>query len=115
MRLPIGPLTVNELEPLVPLVKVRPVIAPSVRVPLAAETVIESEPLAPRSVTLISLPKAEEKSRAVFTVVVPVDGPLTVGRAFTLSVTAAFDDLPFARFVSVSASPSEPEKLAVGW
>ena len=74
------PLTVNEEEPFVPDVNVRPVVEPSVNVPSETESVSESAaPAENGSVRVIASLLAVESVADPFSATLSVDGLLTAG------------------------------------
>jgi hypothetical protein len=99
---------VNELEPLAPFVKVKPVVEPSVTVPFNTDTVSESGlPPDEASVTLISLPLTDENVTAKFTVTLALEGALIVGGP-TLMATVAEPDKLFPPSTTEMESESGP-------
>jgi hypothetical protein len=111
------PLTVNEEEPLVPVVKLRPLEEASVRVPCDAESVSESafEPAA-ASVIEIALLFPLENVNEPFSLREPVPGAEIAGALKAVTVS---DTLVEAAKLSVgsetdTANESAPEYRLVG-
>lgn len=106
MRLATVPLTVNEDEPLAPLVKLRPSEEASVSVPCDAESVSESafDPAA-SSVIEIALPFPLENVTEPFSVGEPLPAAETAGAeiAGAVKATTVIDTLVAADRLSVGS------------
>jgi hypothetical protein len=93
-RLAIAPVAVNEGEPLVPAVKLDPLVGPGVSLPCETDSESESELLpAAASITEIPLPLPLEKTSEMFSVSGIVPGALIVGAARALTVGDALVEL----------------------
>jgi hypothetical protein len=93
-RLAIAPVAVNEGEPLVPAVKLDPLVGPGVSLPCETDSESESELLpAAASITEIPLPLPVEKTSEMFSVSGIVPGALIVGAARALTVGDALVEL----------------------
>lgn len=112
MRFVIVPLTVKDDEPLVPVVKVNPVVVGIVSVPFVTPRVSESEllPAAASEIT-IELPLADEKTSVAFRPSEPVAGLEIAGGARGLIVRATLFETERLSPASVSEilKESEPE------
>ena len=110
MKLATVPLTVNEAEPLDPVVKDNPVVDANVSVPCVTDSVNESGlPAEPASVIEIALPLALEKMYDVFSLTVAADGAVIAGglRALMVSATLFEEDWPSPG----SATPTDNESV----
>jgi hypothetical protein len=103
--LAIVPIAVNEGEPLVPVVKLNPVVGPRVSLPCETDSESESELLpAAASMTEIALLLPLEKTSEMFSVSGAVPGAVIAGAARALTVSDALVELD-------SASPGEVTTL----
>jgi hypothetical protein len=104
-RLAIVPVAVNEGEPLVPVVKLNPVVGLRVSLPCETDSESESELLpAAASITEIALLLPLEKTSEMFSVSGAVPGAVIVGAARALTASDALVELD-------SASPGEVTTL----
>jgi hypothetical protein len=96
-RLAIVPVAVNEGEPLVPVVKLNPVVGPRVSLPCETDSESESELLpAAASITEIALLLPLEKTSEMFSVSGAVPGAVIAGAARALTVSDALVELDSA-------------------
>ena len=103
-----APFTVNEPEPLVPFVKVNPLVVASVSVPCATESATESPPVL-TSLIEIALPFLVEKTSDVFSATDSDAGAVIDGAdELTVNATLAEPDLPSPESTTEIASVSDP-------
>jgi hypothetical protein len=96
-RLAIVPVALNEGEPLVPVVKLNPVVGPRVSLPCETDSESESELLpAAASITEIALLLPLEKTSEMFSVSGAVPGAVIAGAARALTVSDALVELDSA-------------------
>ncbi len=96
-RLAIVPVAVGEAEPLVPVVRLNPIVEPRVSLPFEADSESESELLpAAASITEIALLLAVAKTSEVFPVPGAVPDAVIAGAARALTVGDALDELDSA-------------------
>ncbi len=96
-RLAIAPVTVDDGEPLVPVVKLNPVVELAVSLPCETDSESESELLpAAASITEIALLLPLEKTSEMFSVSGAVPGAVIAGAARALTVSDALVELDSA-------------------
>jgi len=116
-RLAAEPVTVNESEPFMPVVKLKPVADASVIVPCATDSVREFEPLpASAPLKLMALPLLVEKTSDPFGSGVPAGGATIAGAlsAVAVKTTVVPPDRLSPRSESERGKESDPTCVALG-